>query len=194
MKNLNIRHIIGTILLTAFTSTLVLGQEIHTSDQEEVDMRDYQKYEWVLSKENIPDDKLVFDGNKMLIFNNTSTKKHVKDAIDAQMEARGFTHDTANPDMLVTFQILEEPTELRTFTMTTGQTYLGFGPNSMNAHMVPVEAGTIIINFIDATTGSQLWQGFASGAFELADTKEVSDLQAKVMAIFSEWNFNPFVE
>ncbi|MCL6260930.1 DUF4136 domain-containing protein [Aquiflexum sp. TKW24L] len=194
MKNLNLKHIIGTVILTAFTATLVIGQEIHTAKHDKVDMKEYQKYEWVLIKENIPEDQLVFDGSEMLISKNTSTKKLVKDAIDAQMKANGFTHDTANPDMLVTFQILEEPTELRTFTMTTGQTFLGFGPKSMDAKMVPVEEGTIIVNFIDANTGSQLWQGFASGAFEKSGIKEISDLQAKVIAIFNDWNFKPFGE
>ncbi len=194
MKNLNYSNILTTFILTLFSATVVLGQEAYTGKKDNVDLSEYQTYEWVFSKENIPENQMILDGSLMLIYNNTSSSKVIKDAINTQLEAEGFKHDYNNPDMLVNFQVLEKPTELRTFTMDTGWAFVGFGPKSTDAKMVPVEAGTVIVNFIDADTGSLVWQGFASGAFDVSDMKDVSKLEAKVIAIFDEWNFDPFAD
>ncbi|MCR9014906.1 DUF4136 domain-containing protein [Aquiflexum gelatinilyticum] len=194
MKNLNFKYILTSILLIPLVSTLAFGQKAFTDKRENIDLSEYKTYEWIFTKENIPEDQLIFDGSTMLIYNNTSANKNVKDAIDTQLAAKGFSHDKSSPDMLVNFHILEKPTELRTFTLTNGQNYLGFGPKTTNSKMVPVKAGTVMVNFIDANTGTQLWQGFASGAFDATDMKDFSNLEAKVIAIFNEWDFDPFAE
>ncbi|WP_100627019.1 DUF4136 domain-containing protein [Algoriphagus formosus] len=177
-----------------FATSFTLAQKTYTDVRESKDLSDYESYDWVFNKEIIPDDHVLVDGSMVLVYNNETANAHVKDAIDTQMDARGFVHDMQNPDMLVNFQILEKPTELRTYTMTNGQDYLGFGPRSISTKMVPVKAGTVIVNFIDAQTGNQVWQGFASGAFEASDMKNISNLEAKVISIFNDWNFDPFGE
>ncbi len=194
MKNRNYKDIISTIILTAFIATFAFAQTTYTDKKEKADLSEYQTYEWVFNKEIIPNDQVFVDGNLMLVYNNMSSNKHVKDAINAQMLANGFSHDPKNPDMLVNFHIFEKPAELRTFRLNNRQDYLGFGPRSMTTKMVPVEAGTILVNFIDAETGVHVWQGFASGAFDVADLKDISNLEAKVISIFNDWNFDPFGE
>lgn len=194
MKNLNFNKIFSTAILTLFTTTLLFSQQTYTNSKEEIDLTKYKTYGWIDNKENIPEKHMIVDGNHIFIFNNMNSNKHVKDAITTQMKARGFSEDNNDPDMLVNFKILEKPTELRTFTMDNGQNYLGFGPKSASSTMVPVKEGTVLVNFIDAKTGSNVWQGFASGAFDVSDMKDVSNLEAKVISIFNEWNFDPFGE
>lgn len=194
MKKLNYKNILSTIILTAFIATFAFAQKTYTDKKKKVDLSEYRTYEWVFSKEIIPENHVFVDGSMMLIYNNMSSNKHVKDAIDTQMLANGFSQDSENPDMLVNFQIFEKPTELRTFKLNNKQDYLGFGPRSMTTKMVPVEAGTILVNFIDAETGIHVWQGFASGAFDVADLKDISNLEAKVISIFNDWDFDPFGE
>ena len=46
--------------------------------------------------------------------------------------------------------------------------------------------------FLDADTGMQVWQGFASGALEESDAEDNNRLQAKVAAIFEEFDFSAF--
>lgn len=181
-------------MLLFFATPYTVAQKTYTDVRESKDLSDYQSYDWVFNKDIIPEDYILVDGDMTLIYNNKTSNSHVKEAIDTQMDARGFVHNEENPDMLVNFQILEKPTELRTYTMTNGQDYLGFGPRSVSTKMVPVKAGTVIVNFIDAQTGNQVWQGFASGAFEAADMKNISNLEAKVISIFNDWNFDPFGE
>ncbi|WP_297338170.1 DUF4136 domain-containing protein [Algoriphagus sp.] len=182
----------STLLLTLLSTSLTLGQKTYTEKKENVTLDNYKTYDWVYTKESIPDDKVLINGDMVLVYNNSTTNKHVKDAIDMQMKAKGFSHDENNPDMLVNFHILEYPTELRTYRLNNGQDYLGFGPRSMTTKMVPVKAGTVIVNFTNAESGVHVWQGFASGAFEVEELKDISKLEAKVISIFNDWNFDPF--
>ncbi|SDD68554.1 protein of unknown function [Algoriphagus faecimaris] len=194
MKFFNINKIFSTTIIALLSTSLVLGQKTYTEKKENVNLNKYDTYDWVFNKDNIPDDKVLINGDMVLLYNNSTTNKHVKDAINVQMKAKGFSHDEKDPDMLVNFHILEYPTELRTYRLTNGQDYLGFGPRSMTTKMVPVDAGTVIVNFTDAESGAHVWQGFASGAFDAEELKDISKLEAKVISIFNDWNFEPFAE
>lgn len=168
------------------------GMKVVTQEKETADVSNYQTYNWIFEDAIIPEDKMIVASEGILVYNNQSDRKKLKDAIELQMEARGFKKEVLNPDMLVDFSILENDTELRKFVMTNGQDYLGFGPRSETTQMVPVEEGTVIINFLDATTGYQIWQGFASGTLEKEDMNNLSTIKNKVGAIFEDFNFDQY--
>ncbi len=131
-----------------------------------------------------------------MLFNNKKHKKNIKEAIDTQLEARGFTEDTNDPDVLITVRVTEREEQLRTFNRRSGtgmgQSYLGHGPMSANAQMVEVEPGTILLNFMDAESGDIIWQGFASGALEEGDMRDEETIKTKIGAIFDQFNFSNF--
>jgi hypothetical protein len=191
MKKLT--YIITFIFLTAIMASCSnKGMKVVTRDDAGVDLSNYDTYAWVANVENIPSGYALFEPNGTLIFNNTSSRKMIKDAVELQMKARGFAENTMKPEMLVNFIVLEEDTELRTYMLNNNQDYLGFGPRSEAIKMVPVKAGTVLINFLDARTGNQLWQGFASGALNSEDVKTMSGVETKVGAIFEDFDFNQF--
>lgn len=193
MKTLDYKNIVSIFIFILLSTSWVAAQKTYTTKDNTTNLNQYQTYEWVFNKEMIPENQVLVDGNLMLVYNNMTANKAVKDAIETQMEANGFTRTSENPDMLVNFRVFEKPTELRTFR-DNERSYLGFGPSTTSSTMVPVKAGTILVDFIDAETGVNIWQGFASGAFDVADMKNVSNLEAKVIAIFNEWDFDPFAE
>jgi hypothetical protein len=168
------------------------GMKVVIREDAGVDLSNYDTYAWVANVENIPSGYALFKPNGTLIFNNTSSRKMIKDAVEFQIKARGFAENAMNPEMLVNFIVLEEDTELRTYVMNNTQYYLGFGPRSEAIKMVPVKAGTVLINFLDARTGNQLWQGFASGALNSEDVKTMSGVETKVGAVFENFDFNQF--
>lgn len=194
MKLFNFKNIFSLIFANFLLVGFALSQTVYTDKREGADLSEYQTYNWVFEKDMIPNDQMLVSDDMVLVYNNMTARSHLKEAIETQMKARGFILDEKDPDMLVNFQILEEDTELRTYTMTNGQDYLGFGPRSVSTKMVPVKEGTVIVNFMDATTGNQLWQGFASGAFNETDMKNLSVLDAKVVSIFNDFNFDLFGE
>ncbi len=181
-----------TLLVAFLASCSNKGMKVVTRDDAMNDLSEYDTYAWVANVENIPNIYAFIGPDGALVFNNNSTRKMIKDAVELQLAARGFTQNNNNPDMLVNFSVLEEDTELRTFRLNNKQDYLGIGPRSAAAKMVPVKAGTVLINFMDAQTGNQIWQGFASGALKPEDTKNMTNMETKVAAIFEDFNFNQF--
>ncbi|WP_296702303.1 DUF4136 domain-containing protein [Algoriphagus sp.] len=168
------------------------GMKVVTQEKESAEVSDYHTYNWVFDEAMIPEEKMIVAPDGILVYNNMSDRKKVKDAIELQMKATGFEKDILNPEMLVDFSILENDTELRKYVLNNGQDYLGFGPRSETTQMVPVEEGTVIINFLDAETGRQIWQGFASGTLEKDDLKSLNTINNKVGAIFEDFNFDQF--
>jgi hypothetical protein len=191
MKKLT--YIITFIFLTAIMASCSnKGMKVVTREDGGSDLSEYDTYAWVAAVENIPYMYALLGPDGSLVFNNTSARKMAKDAIELQMEARGFAASATNPEILVNFLILEEDTELRTFVLNNSQDYLGIGPRSEAVKMVPVDKGTVLINFLDAKTGNQIWQGFASGALNPEDLKDISAMKTKVGAIFEDFDFNQF--
>jgi hypothetical protein len=180
------------LLVVVSASCANKGMKVVTSESPQSDVSEYNTYAWISNVENIPNGYAFFSPEGTMIFNNTSSRKMIKEAVELQMEARGFTESSSNPDMLVNFSVLEEATQLRTFVMTNGQGFLGIGPVSTTVRMVPVEAGTVLINFLDAESATQIWQGFASGALNEDDIKNMGAMKTKVGAIFEDFDFNKF--
>jgi len=184
------------LLFTLFSLTIAAcsnkGMKVVTREGGDTELTNYSTYAWVADVEGIPSSYALIGPHETILFNNPSAQKMIKDAVELQMKARGFTLDNSNPDMLVNFKVLEGETELRKFVLDNGQGYLGFGPRSTAVQMVSVDAGTVLINFMNSKSGVQIWQGFASGALTSNDIKSMSAMQTKVAAIFEDFDFNQF--
>lgn len=189
MKNIA-KVVFGFLLFNFLYIPSLMSQTVHTDHQIGIDWSDYKTYDWVFDKDVIPGDQILMSEDMVLVYNNVSTRKKVKEAVETQMKAKGFAHKEMDPDMLVNFIIVEEPTELRTFTPYNGFTYLNFGPKSIQEKMVAVDKGTVLVNITDAHTGHMLWQGFVSGAFDEKNLKNLSHLEAEVISMFQEWDVN----
>ncbi|MBB6325037.1 hypothetical protein FHS59_000652 [Algoriphagus iocasae] len=184
--------LIATFISMTFISCSNNGMKVVTREDGDTSLSGYNTYAWISEKQNIPNAYALLGSNEALVFNNESSQKMIKDAVELQMAARGFKKDAQNPDMLINFEVLEDDTELRKYILDNGQDYLGFGPRSESVQMIPVDEGTVLINFMDSRSGNQIWQGYASGALEEKDIKNMSAMQEKVGAIFEDFDFNQF--
>lgn len=108
---------------------------------------------------------------------STLVTQHFKDAIDAEMSARGFRKVAADPDLLVNFNAntvekadihstpgpLMEP-GLGYYAYRRGM-YLGLGSPfyGPDIHTVRYHVGTTNIEIIDARQKRALWEGVAEG-------------------------------
>ncbi|MBN3583695.1 DUF4136 domain-containing protein [Algoriphagus aestuarii] len=184
--------LIATFTSLAFVSCSNNGMKVVTREDGDAGLSNYDTYAWLSEKQNIPSIYALVGPDEALIFNNESSQKMIKEAIELQLAARGFKKDNRNPEMLINFNILEDETELRKYILDNGQDYLGFGPRSESVQMIPVDEGTVLINFLDSKSGNQIWQGYASGALEEKDIENKTNLENKVGAIFEDFDFNQF--
>lgn len=153
-------------------------------------IQSYKTYDWVKSIDQIPTDKVFIGPNGVLVFNNVSTRSKIKDAIRYELDAKGYRMSSANPDFYVNFTVLEQPTTLTTFN---GYQTVNGGLDTVrtqeNVQKTPVDAGTVLIDFIDAKTSKQVWQGYASGILKPEMVNDQSKVRAAISSIFAKYNY-----
>lgn len=184
---------IAALFLVAFTmyscrtaKTSVAGENKDLS----ANFKDIKTYSWTADIDNIPKDKVFIGPNGVLVFNNLSGRKMIKDAVQYELDAKGYKMVTSNPDMLVSFQVLEQPASLRT---TEGYVTVFSGEKvrtDNNISYTDVKPGTLIVNLIDADKNKQIWQGFASGIMSADAIKDQSKVRSAVSTVFSQFNYN----
>ena len=191
MKHLTRYFLLGLTTVIFFSCASQGGLSVGADERIDNDIADYQTFNWVSDEGLMPSTQVFLGRQSALVFHQESTRSKLKDAVETQLEAKGFEKDTSNPDMLVNYTILEEADQLRTYTRG-GHSYLWEGPVEQDVEMVNVEPGTVLVNFINADTGIQVWQGFASGALKKSDIKNDQVLKAKIQAIFDRFDFSGF--
>jgi hypothetical protein len=154
------------------------------------DFKSLKTYAWTKDIDEIPNDQVFIGPNGVFVFNNQSVRKMIKDAVQYELDAKGYKMDPNSPDMLVSFSVFEQPATLRT---TDGYATLSSGEKVRtedNLAYTDVKPGTLIINFIDAKKNKQIWQGFASGILKAGQVKDESKVRHAVSRIISEFNYN----
>jgi hypothetical protein len=92
----------------------------------------------------------------------------VRQEITRQLEKRGLTHSTANPDLLVDLEVtVEDKVQTReTNLMTEPLNYIGQRRFTWQSREVPVgryQQGTVTVNLVDRERNKLIWQGEAEG-------------------------------
>lgn len=154
------------------------------------DFKDIKTYAWTSDIDNIPTDKVFIGPNGVFIFNNESGRKMIKEAIQYELSAKGYQMVETNPDMLLSFIVLEQPASLRT---TQGYVTVLSGEKERTADNVSytdVKSGTLIINIIKTDKNKQIWQGFASGILKAEEMNDQSKVRNAVSTVFKQFSYN----
>jgi hypothetical protein len=104
---------------------------------------------------------------------STLLTARLKDAARRELEARGYTYDAADPDLLVNFNVnVVEKTEVRSSpSMSAGYGYYGYRAGMYGAWSgYPYDVtttnyrqGTLTFDAVDAERKALVWQGVAEG-------------------------------
>jgi len=152
------------------------------------DFKDIKTYAWTSDIDNIPTDKVLIGSNGVFIFNYESSRKMIKEAIQYELSAKGYRMVETNPDMLLSFIVLEQPASLRT---TQGYVTVLSGEKVRtedNVSYTDVNPGTLIINM--NKTDKQIWQGFVSGILKADEMNDQSKVRNAVSTVFKQFSYN----
>jgi hypothetical protein len=192
MKKITVSSVVlGLLVFTAScgsSHTQVIGKNV---DPDVTNLKNAKTFGWTSNIDKIPDARMFVSPTGVYVFNNESTRKKIKDAIEYELDARGYKMQTsgAEPGMIVSFFILERADTLRStggYVTVQGEAVIP----AENVEHVPVEPGTLIININDGKTGKMVWQGFASGIMKPDDINDGQKIRQAVSSIFSRFNFN----
>lgn len=154
-------------------------------------LNDYSTYAWSKSIDQIPTDKIYISPSGVYIFNNESVRLKIKNAIAFELSAKGYTRVENNPDILVLFTVTEQKGSLKTYH---GYQMVDNGLDSVrtpeNVATTPIDAGTLIINLVDAKSGVVAWQGYASGILKPDMINDESKVRQAVAQIFKKFPYH----
>lgn len=149
----------------------------------------YKTFGWSADIDKIPSDAIFVAAGDVYIFNNGSTRAKIKEAINFELNAKGYTESSSNPEVLVLFQVTEKPGKLVTYN---GYEVID-GEKTRTAEdkeKVDIKAGTLLINLVDAKSGLVAWQGYASGILNPDMINDNVKVREAVASIFNNFKFH----
>jgi Domain of unknown function (DUF4136) len=117
----------------------------------EYDFSTFKTYEWMTMPQNVRTDEFLM--------------KRVKSALNRELNAKGITKASANPDFLVA---LHGSRESRVQVTDWGYSYGPFGRRigESRIDVIQHEQGTLLVDFVEAKTKQMVWRGIASRVLE----------------------------
>jgi hypothetical protein len=116
-------------------------------------------------------------------YDNEENRRIIRDAIQKEMEDRGYIFLEEEPDILIEFDfIIEDHIDTVAQRTTSYRYWRGFEMDAYN-----YKVGTLIINMIDNDKGQVVWQGSAESILDLEPTIVKKKVSKVVKGIFSNY-------
>ena len=127
----------------------------------------------------------------LFFFNDLILKAEVRDAVKHEMDSRGYTHTTGQPDLVVNFRVFDKPAEIQSVDQL-GTNYWAAGEVNAytNPETVRLQEGSIMVHVVDRKTGKLVWQGYASGLMDgNVFSKEGNKIDEAVSMVFDKFDY-----
>ena len=130
---------------------------------------------------------------------STLVTSYFKDAVNREMQRRGYVYDAEDPDLLVNFfSNVREVTDVRTTPSATfGYGYYGYRYGMYGAwplydqdeYAVRYKVGTVNLDIVDGERMQLIWEGVAEGRIEREDmTNPRVAIDAVVAELFQRYS------
>lgn len=144
-----VRLVPAAVLALAFTSLGCGLRAVHAHTARGVDLGRYQEYAWAPAAQSRTGDPRLD--------NNDIFREHVREMIDRQLIGKGFTKSPSSlePDVLVHYHT----------SISQRMDLHELAPWDVCVECTPFvfDAGTVVIDLVDAQSKSLLWRGWAEG-------------------------------
>lgn len=172
------------------TTAMIQAQKVGTDRELDTGIESYQTYTWSSDINQIPSDAVFVGPNGVVVFNNETTRSKIKSAIEYELSSKGYKHAQSNPDFIVSFIVLEQPTEIVTYD---GYRLLYNGLDTVrteeNVNQTQLQPGTVMVSFVDRETGKMVWRGYASGILKPDMINDESKVRNAIASIFNDYRF-----
>ena len=118
-------------------------------------------------------------------YDNADNRRLIRDAIQKELENRGYIFKEDQPDLLIEFDlIIEEHIDTVVQRTTNYRYWRGFDEDTYN-----YKVGTLIINMVDNEEGIVVWQGGAESFLDLDPKQFESKVKKVVKSIFKNYPY-----
>lgn len=161
--------------------------KVYSEVEPGVNLSKYHTFDWLRNSE-------VKNGNSGPIWLQEGVQGKIRTSVEEQIGRYGFKPCDDKPDLMLHYHIVIKNEVLYVRDWSCGGVFETPGNYDRCHRVQPVHyrEGTLIIDFIDAKTGNQVWRGAAVGVLDDLAPEE-ADLRIKqaVEAIFQKFPEKP---
>ena len=172
------------VLLALLSSTAISGCttiSVSSDYDQSANFHDLKTYAWMTASEEPKNTRVK----------NSLVMSRIQDAVDRQLDQKGYQKTPENPDFFVAYHAsVDEKTQIHSTPYYGGGVgAYRFGPVYNNVYQTRYEEGTLIIDILNPGTKSLLWRGMAKGSVNTQDnpetkTKRINDAVQKILERF----------
>ncbi len=178
-------QILGIVAISFLLVRCTTSYSVLTDYDRDADFSNYTTFYWA---DEFQQEHSETEGNEPLFY-NTLIKKRLKEAVQREMEGRGYTLSSENPDLLVNSQVMVENRISGSQNYNPGF-YGGLwwmGGSSFNSNIDQAKEGDLVIDLIDREKKQLIWQGYAPSVLEVEMKNREETLKNAVTLVFSEY-------
>lgn len=187
-RSTGVRRAASVLAITALAATLAAcatHPQVRTESAPELNILRYQSFGYV---EHPDTDKRSY---------TTLTTRYLKDAINREMLARGYTLNNDHPDLLINFTVASKD-RIESYPYAGGVGFgrfgrgFGWGGGWYGPDIRTVTDGSLTIDLVDPTHRELVWRGVAEGRLTKKALEQPQPaINAAVDAIFNKYPKQP---
>lgn len=186
------------VVLLAFLTTPLFAQNYTIKSDKDLGapFESYKTYAWAKQVNTA--------SNLIYALNDAILKNKLQHAVAHEIAARDFTMDKQNPDILLNYRVFDKPVEITSYegyfrdanywgtdevsqsdlALVARSSSTGIGDRGTENYF---DAGTLLVQIVDAKKGVVVWQGYASGLMDgNVFDKDPDHISKAVNLIFEE--------
>ncbi len=172
------------IIMILFTACKPFTK-VYTEEEPGVNLYKYSTYNWL----NTPG---MGKGNNGPEWLTKSSENAICNTVEGQLRRFGFSQCQEAPDLILHYHIVIKNEILYTINWSCDEETLRRQGHCNRIKPVNYIEGTLILDFIDAQTGNQVWRGAVSGAVENLPPDQLdARIQAAVLEMFKKFPQKP---
>ncbi len=159
--------------------------KVYSEEEPGVNFYKYRTFNWL-------DTKYIKHGDDAPDWLNERSENKIRSSVEAQMTRYGFQTCDEKPDLMLHFHVVVKNEVFYIQDWWCDEETSARLGRCQRLRPMNYQEGTLIIDFIDAHTGQQVWRGAAVGALEYL-TPEQADarIEEAVKKIFKKFPENP---
>lgn len=185
-------HRFSSLLLLLFAMVGLLERctpftKVYSEEEPGVNLSKYHTFNWLNNASNPK-------GNSGPLWLTENTQAKIRNAVESHMSQYGFKPCDDKPDLMLHYHVVIKNEVLYVPDWSCGGVFEAPGQYDRCHRVQPIhyQEGTLIIDFIDAKNGNQVWRGAAVGVLNDMKPEEAdARIQAAVEAIFKKYPEKP---
>ncbi len=167
------------VLIAGLSAILVMGcssVSVTTDYDRELNFTTLKTFEWM----SVSKDQLSANAAANML-QNSLVDNRFRSAVKSQLEAKGLTESSTNPDFVIMYHT---GTQEKVNVTNYGYGYGRWGGYGGGVDVQQYTQGTLILDFINPTTKQLIWRSVATGA--LASKPDPDTMEQKINGVVQE--------